>query len=275
MTGTTKPTGNFQERNTSYAPNMPGRLDFEEYGEAIGAAWTVLREHATRTDRDASVPTCPGWTVADLVAHQAMVHRWVAATLRHERIDTDAVLAQGLAAADLGAWLDAGAKELLQALVDARDEEGRFFLRDADRPKLAWARRQAHETAIHAVDAMASRLGRVPSARETWLSPRVAADGVDEFLTGFAPQRLHGLRSAAPRRVHVLAADVDVAWTLEVGEDPVVTTRGRVGDPDITIRGSAVALHLWSWNRGGPGDEVDIDGVLPVPWSEAMRVNWQ
>lgn len=251
---------------------MPGTLDFEEYGDAIGAAWTVLREHANRAGRDTPVPTCPGWTVADLVAHQGMVHRWVSATLRHEEIDTDAVEAEGRAASDLGAWLDDGAKDLLQALVDAPDEDGPFFLRDADRPKFAWARRQAHETSIHAVDAMAATLGRVPAAAETWLSPRVAADGVDELLTGFLPRSRHRLRTDEPTCVHVVATDTGHAWTLRLSDRPVVAVRGREGTPATVVSGTARGLYLWSWNRGS--EVVEQGAPLEPAWADAIRVTW-
>ena len=95
---------------------MPTALTIEEHGEGIGDAWTVLRDNAARAGLGAPVPTCPGWTVRALVAHQGMVHRWAAGCLRGERADDDAcaeVEQEGLASPDLLAWLDEGAKDLL------------------------------------------------------------------------------------------------------------------------------------------------------------------
>ena len=37
-----------------------------------------------RGNLDAPVPTCPGWTLADLVEHTGFVHRWQSAAVRDE-----------------------------------------------------------------------------------------------------------------------------------------------------------------------------------------------
>ncbi len=59
------------------------------------------------------------------------------------------------------------------------------FLKDAPAPREFWARRQAHETTIHMVDAQSALLGRVPSTDEAGISSAFAADGLDELLRGF------------------------------------------------------------------------------------------
>ncbi|HEX7738564.1 MAG TPA: maleylpyruvate isomerase family mycothiol-dependent enzyme [Marmoricola sp.] len=255
---------------------MPEILEFEEYGDGIGAAWMVLREHSNRAPRDAPVPTCPDWTMADLVAHQGTVHRWAAANLRGtpmDEVDTEAMEAEGLAAVDQGEWFDEGAKALLQALVDAPDDlAATFFLVDAPPAKFAWARRQCHETSIHAVDAMSVSLGRAPLAAETWLSPRVAADGIDELLTGFVPRPHQKVRAEQPCTVVVEATDVGRAWTMTIGPDPVVTTRERVADPDTVLSGTATQLYLGLWNRG---DEFAVTGADFLRlWRDRMTVRW-
>lgn len=255
---------------------MAAELEFDEYGDGIGAAWVVLREHSNRAGREAPVPTCPGWTVADLVAHQGTVHRWAAAHLRGvpgDEIDTEGFEREGLAATDQAEWLDAGAKDLLQALVDTPDDfDGWFFLHDAGPPKLAWARRQCHETSIHAVDAMSASFGRAPTAAETWLKPRLAADGVDELLTGFVPRSRSKVRSEEPTTVLVEATDIDRVWTMTISPDPVSTTRTRAERPDTVLRGTAAQLCLGLWNRGV---EITCEGAPFLDsWREAMRVTW-
>ena len=182
---------------------MPTSLTFEEHGTGIGDAWTVLRDNAARAGLGAPVPTCPGWTVLDLVAHQGMVHRWAAGCVRGEVADEErcaGIEREGLESPDPLTWLDEGARDLLSALAFApADLDVWFFLRDAPGPRHGWARRQCHETTIHAVDAMAAARGSVPSASETWISPRLAADGVDELIMGFVPRRRTGLQLPAPR----------------------------------------------------------------------------
>jgi uncharacterized protein (TIGR03083 family) len=249
-----------------------GRLDFEELGEGIGNAWAVLRDNANRVGFEAPVPTCPGWTVRDLLAHQGMVHRWATAVIRGFDLDAGAVEREGHEVPDLLGWLDEGARNLLQALVDAPDDlEARFFLKDAPPPKLAWARRQCHETTMHAVDARAAVLGREPLASETWIRPRLAADGLDELLAGFLPRRSSRVRSAEPRTVVVETTDTGDAWTLAISQDPVVTTRERAAQPDTVLRGEAVQLYLCLWNRG---DEVPCDTDFLADWRRSMTVTF-
>lgn len=247
-------------------------LDFEEYGDAIGSAWTVLREHANRAGPDAAVPTCPGWTMRDLIAHQAAVHRWAAACIRGARADRRAIERDGLSATDQLEWLDLGSRDLLQALADAPvDLDVRFFLADPPPPRIAWARRQAHETTIHAVDAMSASYGEPPPAASTWIKPRPAADGIDELLTGFVPRPGANLHPATSQVVCMETTDTGDAWTLRIEADhtPAVT-RGRVDAADVLVRGPAVELYLALWNRG-PATECS-DPAWWEAWRKEVRV---
>lgn len=256
-----------------WRPIVWDMFTFDEYGDGIGAAWTVLRDHANRTGPDVPVPTCPGWTVRDLVAHQGTVHRWAAATIRGISLDTQAVEAEGLAIRDQLHWLDLGARDLLQALVDApADMSGDFFLHDAPAPRLAWARRQCHETTVHAYDAMAASSGSAPAAASTWITPALAADGVDELLTGFLPRPRTKFRMPSPTTVLVETTDAGDAWTLRLGPEAAVTTRGGSADPDATLRGTAAGLYLALWNRG---DEVEASGAEVLgPWRDQFHIVW-
>ncbi|MGH3411649.1 MAG: maleylpyruvate isomerase family mycothiol-dependent enzyme [Marmoricola sp.] len=253
---------------------QPAAFGFEEHGHGIGDAWTVMREHANRVGPDGEVVTCPGWRVRHLVAHQGTIHRWATAHIRGETdVDTGELERQGMAAADQLAWLDAGARDLLQALRDAPDDLAAFFfLKNAPPPKFAWARRQCHETTIHAVDAMSASLGRPPRAAETWIRPRLAADGIDELLTGFVPRRHEQVRSPEPRTVVVQADDTGDAWTLAIGPDPVVTAREGASGADTVLTGTAAQLYLGLWNRG---DEVVTSGSgFLDEWRRQMHVEW-
>ena len=93
------------------ASQATATLTFDEHGDGIGNAWTVIREHANRSGPDARVVTCPEWRIRDLVAHQGMVHRWATAILRGQQADSAALEAEGLAAVDqLELVLDDGAR---------------------------------------------------------------------------------------------------------------------------------------------------------------------
>jgi uncharacterized protein (TIGR03083 family) len=247
-------------------------LEFDELGEGIGNAWAVMRDNANRVGFDAPVPTCPGWTVRHLLAHQGMVHRWATSVVRGFDLDTAAVEREGMQTPDLLTWLDDGAKDLLQALADAPDDlDVFFFLHDAPPAKVAWARRQCHETTMHAVDARSAVLGRRPLASDTWIGPRLALDGIDELLGGFLPRRSSRLRTSSPRTVLVEATDTGDSWTLEVSEEPVVTTRSRTTAPDTVLSGTATQLYLGMWNRG---DEIAGDDGFLDEWRRSVTVTW-
>lgn len=254
---------------------MPARLTFEGYGAGIGSAATVLRANAGAVPLSTPVPTCPGWSVADLVVHQGMVHRWATAVVRGEDAgDGSSYAAQGRDSDDLLGWFDDGATALLQALADApADLDVFFFLKDAGPARDAWARRQCHESTIHAVDAMAARLGRPPSAAEVWFSTEVALDGIDELVLGFLPRGRTPLRSERPRTIVVAPEDSERRWTVQVSQAPPVTTASAHPDPDLTLRGSARDLYLGLWNRGG---EVRAEGDTAAYdlWRDLMKVTW-
>jgi uncharacterized protein (TIGR03083 family) len=270
---------------SEHSPDAPGPasllasgLTLDDLGEGLGAASTVLRGNAGSAGLDAPVPTCPGWTVLDLVAHQGMVHRWATSHVRGAPTpDPERFESEGRAAADLLEWFDEGATGLLQALADAPDDlDALTFLHDAPAPRVFWTRRQCHETTIHAVDAMAARLGRAPRPDETWLRPRLASDGIDELLTGFVPRRKQGVQPGRPARVLVRPDDTSIAWLLDLDPGrPATTTRLRDVEAlearaDLAWTGGAVDLYLRLWCR------TDAEPADPLErwWRDTVSVTW-
>lgn len=254
-------------------------MNRESHLEALTGATQRLVRDAAASGPDAPVPTCPGWTVRDLLAHQGAVHRWATAVVVGDREASrglEPFAEVGLAHADPVGWLAEGAAALVDALEAApADLEALVFLKDAPAPREFWTRRQCHETTIHAVDALSAHLGRMPSAQLCEIASPVAADGIDELLTGFLPRGKYQLRSDVPLRIAVRPSDVDKAWIVEVSGQPLVSTRHTpdavdVDDVDVTFSGSAVELYLGLWNRG---DEfLSDDAGLLARWRELARV---
>jgi uncharacterized protein (TIGR03083 family) len=253
---------------------MPTLLSLEDHLGALGRSGAALREAAAAAGLDARVSTCPAWDVTKLVIHQGMVHRWAAANLRGERDhDTSASQAEGKATARLLDWYSQG----LAALVDtvratAEDAKAMVFLRDAPSPRRFWARRQAHETTIHSVDAIAAVCRRWPTASDVEVDPMLAADGIDELLMGFIT-RGKGLRAAEPYTVLVRTSDTGHAWTLRISDGPIVTTPGATERPEAVFSGTAVQLYLSLWNRA---DELTTNGRpdLVEQWRKQIRIRW-
>ena len=254
---------------------MPTHLSLDQHLEALAGGGAALGEAAAAAGLDAKVPTCPGWDVTDLVVHQGMVHRWAAATLRGERDhDTAASQAEGRAAARLLDWYADG----LAALVDTmratpEDAEAMVFLKDAPPPRRFWTRRQAHETTIHSVDAVAAARRRWPAAADVDIAPALAADGIDELLMGFITRGKGRLHAPEPYTVLVRTDDTGHAWAVRIGDGPVVTTPGGTDRPAAVLSGTAAQVYLSLWNRA---DELTAEGRPGVvdQWREQVRIRW-
>jgi len=251
---------------------MPTCLPPAEHLEGLRTALVAFVRYAERAGLAAPVPTCPDWTVRDLIAHQGMVHRWAAATLRGERVDAEAFEREGRDSLDPLEWLRDGSIEFVQAFTDAPpDVAALVFLNDAPPPRAFWARRQCHETTIHAVDALSAALGRAPHGEETWVSRALALDGIDELLAGFLTRRHSRLRSDDPGLLVVAPDDAEEWWEVEVSPEPAVTRRRTAeaaGPPegDWELTGPATDLYLRLWNRGKEA---------PLPdWRERAAVTW-
>jgi len=252
-------------------------LPTERYLEELFfEAMVAFVRNAEAAGLDADVPTCPGWKVRDLVAHQGMVHRWAAASLRGDDVpEPEAFEREGLADPDPLEWLRDGAIELAQTLSDApEDVRAPVFLKDAPAPRAFWARRQCHETTMHAVDALAAALGRLPTADEVWFGDELALDGIDELLVGFLQRGKSRLR-ADPAGTFVVVAG-GRKWSLALSPDaPAVTTRfAEVGSgwSQWFLSGPAPAVYLQLWNRAAAPERPR--GILPVGWRELSAISW-
>ena len=255
-----------------YGRPMTRYLELEEYGEAIGNAAAVLRNNAVRAGLEASVPTCPGWTVRDLVTHLGRVYRAVAARVDQRPGRPPAEIeAEAASSDDLLGWFDDALVEVLNALGNAPDDlDIPFFIESGLRPRAAYARRMCHETTIHAVDAMAAALGRPPTPEQLWFRDRLAADGIDELIVGVATRATCDLRY--PSEVNLtVAPDGEPGWTVHLGGDIPRTTPGVTAGATATVAGKATALYLALWNRG---DDVTVTGAADVwrAWQTGMQI---
>jgi len=252
---------------------VPTQLDLARHLDGLREALTAFVAYAGRAGLEAAVPTCPDWTVRDLVAHQGMVHRWAGALVRGEapaHAEVAGYEQAGREAVEPLVWLEEGAAELDRAITDAPDDLSTLvFLNDAPPARRFWARRQCHETTMHAVDALAASLGRPPRADEVWVEPELAGDGIDELLGGFLTRPRSRLRCDEESLLVVRPVDLPDWWEVSMGPRPATTSRRGEGDPpaddpDWEVTGGAVELYLRLWNRTHPPEE----------WHELTAVTW-
>jgi uncharacterized protein (TIGR03083 family) len=246
----------------------------DEYLAVLAEDGRRLVEAAGRVGLDAAVPTCPGWLVRDLLRHVGGVHRWAAsfvATGRREPYpaeDEERQFFRVVPDGELLEWAWRGHADLAQALSAAEPATVCWAFLPAPSPLAFWARRQAHETAIHRADAEAAT-GLTPG----W-DPEFAIDGVEELLRGFLARRPERITADPPASVALAATDVEAAWTIELRPDGLRVIDGA-HPATLTVTAPASDLYLLLWNRVGV-DQLDAHGDPRVfdDWRGKATVTW-
>ena len=255
-------------------------MEIAEHVNALRREGEWLADAAERAGLDATIPPCAPWRVKDLLRHTGYVHRWAARHITEcpdQIIDGPSeaeILRGGADDAGLLAWFRDGHAALLQTLATADPAVACATFMPAPSPLAFWARRQAHETAIHRADAD-SAAGATPE-----YEPGFAADGIDELITGFGRRRKYQPGSAADgTRLRVLATDTDDAWVVEAQAGRLQPQRDADGSAEAgcTVSGPASGLYLYLWNRAGAaraGVTVAGDPGLLSAWQSSVRVRW-
>ena len=222
-----------------------GRVDVATHIAQLDEHGHALADAAERAGLDTDVPTCPRWDVRALLAHIGMVHRWATTHVREGK-GAFAENTEGphFPAPDEGVvdWYRRGHADLLDALHAAPDDlDAMTFLADAGTARAFWARRQAHETAIHRADAEAAT-GSRPDFDQAF-----ALDGVAELLEGFYSRRGGTLLADPPISLRVSPDDTEVSWLIELAPEQRTITRDGTGDADCTVTGPVapdVRVHV-------------------------------
>ncbi|MFF6996708.1 maleylpyruvate isomerase family mycothiol-dependent enzyme [Streptomyces sp. NPDC008313] len=247
-------------------------MEIAEHLHVLDREGRLLAASAEETGPDAKVAACPGWQVRDLLRHTGMVHRWATAFVAegHTSYHPDGGLPD-LDGAALLAWFREGHRLLVDSLGSAPGDLRCWTFLPAPSPLAFWARRQAHETAVHRYDAQSAR-----DAAPDPVEGDVAVDGIDELLTGFHAREKSRVRTPKPRVLRVHTTDTDAAWTVRLShEAPAAERAGRSDEPDADceLSGPAGELYLSLWNRL-PFPEVTGDAALATLWREKSQITW-
>ncbi|GHD32453.1 maleylpyruvate isomerase family mycothiol-dependent enzyme [Streptomyces galbus] len=248
-------------------------METAQFIDVLDREGQSLAEAAAAAGVDAKVPTCPQWQVRDLLRHTGMVHRWATAFVveGHTAYHPDGGLPD-LDGDALLEWFQEGHRALVDALSAAPPDLDCWHFMPAPSPLEFWARRQAHETTVHRVDAESARgaVGPVELA--------VAVDGIDELLRSFHARPKSRVRTDRPRVLRIRATDTeatpDAVWTVRLSSEPPVAERGGSGAAaDCELTGTAEQLYLSLWNRQ-PFPLVTGDASLAELWREKSAVTW-
>jgi uncharacterized protein (TIGR03083 family) len=213
-----------------------------EEGERFGI---LAAELADAGRLDVVVPWVPAWTARDLVAHLGTVHRWATDIVRAGHADFPPA-AQEPPDDDLLGWFAAGHTGLVRALRATPPDAPAWHMSPAA-PKVAaeWARRQAHELAVHRMDLEAA--AGVPHAP---LDPALAEDGVAELLSIVVPRWAHTEPLiSADAVVAVTDTDTGRQWGVRVARGAVTIAPEHSGAADAALTGGGTELLLHLWGR--------------------------
>ena len=259
-------------------------MEIAEHIDMLRRQGDLLADAAERAGLDAAVPPCPPWQVRDLLRHTGYVHRWAARHITErpgQVIDGPSeaeILRGGAADSELLAWFRVGYAALAETLATADPALECATFMAAPSALAFWARRQAHETAIHRADAE-SASGILPD-----YAPDFAADGVDELIMGFGQRRKYQPQpgsAADGGRLSVVAADTGDAWSIAARQGRLQPRRKTAADAAdgaaCVVGGPASGLYLYLWNRVSAADAAVTttgDPALLASWQAAVKIRW-
>ena len=240
---------------------------------AENAAFADLLHDA---DLSTPVPTCPGWTLEQLMRHVGRGDRWSAQIVAEkvtEPLDPRTV-AGGKPPAGRDneiTWLTDGVRALIDAVEETSSRTPVWTFLGL-RPAAWWIRRRLHETAVHRADA-ALALGV-----DFEIDPATAADGITEYLERVMIRAAEndpaqgGPPLGQGQSLHLHATDADLGtageWTI-FGRDASIDFEQGHGKATVALRGPARDLLLAIVRRGSASDvAVEIFG------DEALWDTW-
>lgn len=216
--------------------------ELEQHGDA-------LRDAAVAAGPDTAVPTCPRWTVRRLLGHVGRVYSWALAAIADP---AGAEVEPESPPQDWNAllpWYQSQHDRLIMTF--GTDPAAPAWLPFAryEQCVFSWARRMAHETAIHRLDAE-----QATSPRGVAFEAEFAADGIDELLSLLLPSNGDWTTSTVSGTALVAATDTGTAWLIRLSPaqpprvDDATHAATRPGS-DVSVTGTADDIYRAVWRR--------------------------
>lgn len=230
------------------------RLTYDRYCDQVSAQTALLREVLPGDDLSAKVPTCPQWTLADLVRHVGGNVHMTDAAVRGEPGPRPAIgdpTRAGVPDTDdpdtLTTWMQDGADAYARTLRE-RDPQDLAEIFGIPQTLAFWARRAVCDILVHRADAA------LTTGAGYTVEPDLAADALDELLELATDPQL-GTRVFAKlpelfgpgRSIHLHATDtvegLDAEWLIELGPDGVTWRLGHE-KADVALQAPLTELLL-------------------------------
>ncbi|HKR51335.1 MAG TPA: maleylpyruvate isomerase family mycothiol-dependent enzyme [Pseudonocardiaceae bacterium] len=253
------------------------------YLDALRAQSALFAAALRGADLQQRVPTCPDWTLYQLIEHVGQAHRWVTAIITRRATTPLSLSEIAMAPAPedpdgLSSWLRDGAGELVDAIGMAGPRTPVWSWSDDDQSVGFWARRMAHETAVHRADA------ELALGHEFALETDLAADAISEWLSLLGwPQAVVFRPELAELRgtgeiLHLHSTDPGLGdageWIVRRTPSGPVWEHGHAKGA-VAVRGAVVDLLLVLLRRVPPEQapiEVLGDAAVLAHWLQHTRV---
>ncbi|MEY9212559.1 maleylpyruvate isomerase family mycothiol-dependent enzyme [Thermobifida halotolerans] len=239
-------------------------LSYDRYRVEVVHQTGLLRDVLQGVDPATEVPTCPGWTLADLVGHIGGNLRAVGAAVRDATGQADDATALD---DDPTASVDRISEEAdrFAAALRAAEPGTAVAVWSVPGTALSWARRATHDLVVHRADA-AGAVGA-----DYTVAPEVAVDALDEFLELLQEVGAVALPGHRGGGIRLHATDTEGAeWLVEPAEKGFTWRRGP-GEAAVTLRGPLTDVLRVFYRRLPATDtrvEVSGDAALLDRWLE-------
>jgi len=239
-----------------------------DFLESIRRESDLFYAVADTSDPTLVVPSCPDWTIADLIWHLGEVH-WFWASAIETRASDPAQIEKSKPPRpserrELIAWGRSQADRMIQLLEATADEVAVWtWARDESDHSAGFIRRhQVQESAVHRWDIQtAAKLVPAPIARDA------ASDSIDEFLAITLPWCVRVDKPLAGT-LHIHCTDTQGEWFVH-GDGRVERIHARGA---VAIRGAASDILLALFKRIPIGSlEIIGDAALARSFVEAMK----
>jgi len=232
-----------------------------DHAQSLIAENAAFAELFRDADPSIPVPTCPEWTLGQLMRHVGRGDRWSAQIVDQQSMDylDPPTVAGGKPPEGRDqeiTWLHQGVRQLLEA-ADRTGPATQVWTFLGPRPAEWWIRRRLHETVVHRADA-ALALGA-----GFYLDPALAADAITEYLERVVVRADEEGAGGGDRplfegqSLHLHATDPGLGdvgeWTI-LGRPDGIAVDHEHGKSTTALRGPARDLLLTVVRRGAAAD---------------------
>lgn len=194
---------------------------------------------AARIDLGATVSTCPGWRMRDMVIHHGSFQAWITEMLLERspfpvapvnvELDEDG---------DVLGWFVRVGDRFVATLLDVGPDAVMWDVTGQQRSG-AWARRQASETSVHRWDAQHAHGNAQPILH--------AGDYIEEMLTLLVPNLVNAFAAPTPTgTISLESTDENRVWFAAWDTEQVEPVDC---EPDTRLIGTTSDLFLALWRR--------------------------